>query len=257
MILLDHVAGASEPLSLAELTRRSGLPKSSVLGICSTLVTGGLMHRTSGGDYQLGRHIVTLAETFRLRSSVTTQFAEAWDRLGELPEETVVLSVLDGADVVYVVCRNGTSGVTFNYRIGMKLPASCTASGKALLASLPRQELDRALEAGPLRKLTAQSLGSVTKLRAELVATAARGYAVDDEETREGMCCIGVPVFDAPGVGAVAAVAVSMLKAEFGTRKRARVTRALVRFAETFSAELGGVPRAKRTPAALQPRKAT
>lgn len=238
--ILDAVSAADEPLTLAQVTVRLGLPKSSVLAICTTLADAGLLQRTAAGRYALGTRVVGLAHAYLAKSNLTAHFLDAWDALGALPEETVVLSVLEGTDVVYVACRNGSQGLTFNYRIGMRLPAACSASGKAMLSTLSDDELLRRFTDRPLAALTPRSVTDVATLRDELAAVRKRGYAIDDEEVREGMCCIGAPIFEEPRRPAAAAVAVSMLKAEFASPKRERAIATVTAFARDLSQRLGG-----------------
>lgn len=238
--IMAALADAPEPLSLAALTARVGLPKSSVLGLCSTLVEGGLLKRVPEGGYHLGVRIVDLAHAYLAKSDLTREFVQTWESLSAIPQETIVLAVLDASDVVYVACRNGAHGLALNYRIGMRLPATCTASGKALLATLPAKSVSALFRSGPLRQLTRRSLPDAKALLADLRLTRERGYAIDDEETREGMCCIGAPVFDAFRDHAVAAVAVSMLKAEFHAGGREKAAASVRQFAEVLSQRLGG-----------------
>jgi DNA-binding IclR family transcriptional regulator len=240
ILILDALAVAAEPLTLAALTSATRLPKSSVLGICTTLVHGGLVQRTSEGSYRLGLRIVDLAHAYLAQSDITAEFVNAWESLALLPEETVVLSVLDGTDVVYVACRNGQNGLSFSYRIGMRLPATCTASGKALLSTIAPDAVASLYATHPLERLTPQSRRDVAELQRDLAEARSLGYAIDDEETREGMSCIGAPVFDSPRGTAVAAVAISMLKAEFATPKRDRAVETLRTFADVLSRRLGG-----------------
>jgi DNA-binding IclR family transcriptional regulator len=240
VVILGALASAGEPVTLAALTTATKLPKSSVLGICTTLVHGGLVQRTTSGSYKLGVRVVDLAHAYLAQSDITAEFVNAWESLALLPEETVVLSVLDGTDVVYVACRNGTNGLSFNYRIGMRLPAACTASGKALLSTLPADSVSALYAGRPLEALTAHSVTGLDRLVRDLETARSLGYAIDDEETREGMSCIGAPVFDSPGGSAVAAVAISMLKAEFATPKRDRAIDTLRQFADVLSRRLGG-----------------
>src|ERR1700694_2166074 len=98
MDVLETLAAASEPLSLAALTARVGLPKSSVLGICTTLVHGGLLARRADGCFQLGVRLVDLAHAYLAKADVTAEFAAAFDALPPMPEETVVLAVRDATD---------------------------------------------------------------------------------------------------------------------------------------------------------------
>jgi DNA-binding IclR family transcriptional regulator len=239
--VLDAIAAASEPSSLAALTSMLGYPKSSLLGICNTLVSGGLLQRTKPGHFRLGSRIVGLAHAYLSKSNVTELFFETWDALDALRGETVVLSVLDGAEVVYVACRNGTQGLTFNYRIGMRLPASCSASGKAMLSTLPRQTVEELFSATALRQLTPHSLLTFDALSKELDTVRKRGFAIDDQEVREGMCCIGAPIFEMSGNVASAAIAMSLLSGEFKSKEKYdKAVEIVTRFADELSRRLGG-----------------
>jgi DNA-binding IclR family transcriptional regulator len=237
--ILRAVASARDAVTLAELTSLVPIPKSSALGICATLVRGGLLQR-SDGRYRLGAQVVTLANSYLIKSDATIEFAATWEALPVKPEETVVLSVLDESEVVYVACRGGTGPLTFNYRIGMRLPASCSASGKALLSTLPPHELERLFAGRPFPALTAQSVTSLAALLAELEATRRRGYALDIEEVRDGMCCVGVPVVDASGT-AVAALGITTLKVDFTPQHQAVMVERVRAIAQALSDRLCGV----------------
>lgn len=238
--LLDALAyAAKEPMSLSELTRHLDLPKSTVHGLCTSLVETGLVMRRENGTYRLGLHIMDLAHAFLARTDLTVEFVRLWDSLALLPEETIILSVLDGADVVYIACRNGSRPLGVNFRIGMRLPASCTASGKALLSSLSPERVDEVIGTAGLRSLTKKSILELDALQRQLAQARKRGYSIDDEETRDGMICFGAPVFDSSSGEAVAGVAVSMLKATLDQSQRALASQAVKQVAEALSKRLG------------------
>ncbi|MGI3785832.1 MAG: IclR family transcriptional regulator, partial [Janthinobacterium lividum] len=112
---------------------------------------------------------------------------------------TVVLAVLDGTDVVYVARHDGHQPVRYVNEIGTRNPAAVTALGRAMLASLPDDELERRLDGTrqlPVR--TSRSLRTVDQLRSDLNGVRARGYAIDDEQGVAGIRCFSVPV-GAPG----------------------------------------------------------
>jgi len=238
IFVLDALAASPAPLSLAALTARVGLAKSTVLGICSTLVHAGLLARRADGAYQLGVRLVDLAHAYLAKADVTSEFVASFESLPPMPEETVVLAVLDGRDVVYVACRNGSHGLSLNYRIGMRLPATCTASGKALLATMSDADVRESVGSS-LTSLTEQSIVSMPELLADLAGARERGYATDREETRAGMCCIGAPVFDASRRQAIAAVAISLVSVEFDSPKRNKTVARVKDLAAHLSTRLG------------------
>ena len=237
--LLDALASSPGAANLGSLAAQLALPKSTVHGLCATLVQTGLVTRFDDGSYRLGPHIMDLAHAFLQRTDLGAEFMRLGDSPEVLPEETLILSVLDGADVVYVGCRNGTRPLALNFRIGLRLPATCTASGKAMLSTLAPERIKALVDQAGLRTLTRKRISGMRALTKQLAQARASGYAVDDEETGEGMICFGAPVFDARGAEAVAGIGVSLLKASTTARQRAQAAEAVRRLAVQLSRCLG------------------
>ena len=237
--ILDTVAMAKGPMTLAEITQQLELPKSSVLALCTSLTLTGMLSRLDSGAYQLGTHLMDLSHAYLANIDLTKEFIGTWDALAMPPGEGIVLGVLDATDVVYVACRNSDSPLGVTYRIGMRLPANCTATGKALLSTLPDERVRALYHRTALEKLTPHSHVTMKALLKDLHATRLRGYAIDDEETREGMCCFGAPVFDSSGSYAIAAVAVSTLKRPGENGGKPPVIQAVLDFARALSKRLG------------------
>lgn len=208
--LLETVAGAGEPLSLSTLRRQLALPKSSTLSLCTSLVSTGLLRRSEEGTYHLGPRIVDLAHAYLRRTDLPSEFSQLWSETHPLSDESGVLAVLDGRDVIYIACRNGSRPHGLSFRVGMRLPANCTATGKTMLAALPTAQLNALYANSTLQGLTPRSRTRLDILSQDLAEVRQRGYGIDDEETLEGTYCVGVPITD--GGRAPAAVAVSFVK---------------------------------------------
>src|SRR4029077_4859179 len=99
-------AGGGEPMTLARLASELALPKSSVHGLCSTLVSFGYLRRQPDGMFLIGPRVLGLAEAFVSGTDVAQEFNALWSDRGGAPEETVVLSVLSGTEALYVGVRN-------------------------------------------------------------------------------------------------------------------------------------------------------
>lgn len=237
--VLDALAAARQPLTLAALVKALGLPKSTVHGLCATLAQANLVERLDNGSYQLGTRVMDLAHAYVARTDVAAEFQAILKTESPMPAESLVLSVLDGADIVYVGCRNGSRPFGFNFRIGMRLPANCTASGKAMLSSLPAERIIDLAVSRAFYALTRKSVTRPEPLLAQLRQVAAQGYAVDDEETRHGMVCIGAPIFGTASAEAVAAVAVSLPKSTLNADHEALAIRTVRRLAGAISHRLG------------------
>jgi hypothetical protein len=237
--LLDALSASRQPLSLADLSRALSMPRSSVHGLLATLVTLGLARRNEDAEFSLGPKALQWADAYTAQSDVLRAFGDRVDRSTELGTETVMLATLDGADVVYLACRQGSRPLAVNFRVGGRFPAACTSSGKAMLATLPDAEVSQRLGAGTLPRLTRYGMAGLPALLRQLDTARRQGWAVDDEETAEGMQCFGAPVIGARGPSAVAAVAVSVIKAGLTPRRRTELIDAIRLLARDVSIELG------------------
>ncbi|MCS7234446.1 MAG: IclR family transcriptional regulator [Armatimonadota bacterium] len=238
--ILEAVGNAVRPPTLGELARSLGIPKSTTHDLCATLVQERLLSRSADGRFRLGVRVLELYRAYDAASDLSAAFAEVCEELLPRHEETLVLSVLDGPEVVYVACRNGTQPIAVNYRIGLRLPAHCTATGKAILSALPEQQVRQLFACAELPRPTRRSVGSVDELVEELVRTRQRGYSVDDEETVEGMCCVGAPVYTRSGVSA--GVAFSTVKARLTPSRLEELARQVTGLARRLSERLGARP---------------
>lgn len=204
--VLDLLAEATEPPGISAIARALGLPKSSVANLCSVLVDEQLL-RMRGGGYVLGSRLARLGAAYLAGVDQVGLFLEACDAQPSSHRETAQLAQLgDGLDVVYLARRDGTEPVRLASTPGHALPATCTATGKAMLASLPADELARRLGgAGPLPRRTRHSIGSRRALVAELDAIRAEGVAYDRQEVIEGVVCVAVAMASPVGEPPIAA----------------------------------------------------
>lgn len=244
--LLDALAASRRPLSLADLARQVALPRSSVHGLLATLVELDLARRNGDAEFSLGPKALRWADAYGAQSDVLRAFDAQLDRLPQLVTETVMLATLESADVVYLACRPGSRPLAVNFRVGGRFPAAFTSSGKAMLASLGDPAVRERLGPAPLRRLTRHGPTSVAALLRQLDEVRRAGHAVDDEETAEGMQCFGAPVFGARGGDAIAAVAVSVIKAGLTARRRAELVDTIRRLARAISEELGAPAQSAR-----------
>ena len=239
LTLLDHLAQQREPMSLAQLTHELALPKSSVHGLCNTLMSFGYLRRQPDGAFLIGPRVMSLAEAFVSGIDVAREFNALWADAGAAPEETVVLSVLSGCDALYVAVRNSARPLGLAFNVGMRLPAYLSGSGRAMLAYRAPDELRELFAAGLNTHLTRKGPREIEALLKELALTAKRGYSIDDGAVREGVYSFGAPVFDASGEP-VAGVAVCINKALLGADRGDRHRDAILAVARTLSQRLGG-----------------
>jgi len=239
LALLERLAVAREPMSLARLAADLALPKSSVHGLCNTLVSFGYLRRQPDGAFLIGPRVMGLAEAFVSGTDVAQEFNALWADSGLAPEETVVLSVLTGGDALYVGVRNSARPLGLAFTVGMRLPAYLSGSGKAMLSLMAPDDVRQLYPGGLQTRLTRKGLRDVDALLKELALTRRRGYSIDDEAVREGVYSFGAAVLDASGE-AVAAVAVCINKAQLGSDRGARHRDAALDVARRLTQRLGG-----------------
>ncbi|WP_432839116.1 IclR family transcriptional regulator [Dactylosporangium sp. CA-092794] len=199
--ILEALATAG-PLTLAELTRRLDIPKSSLHGILRTMAARGWIAAEATGRFRLGLRALQVGAAYLDADDTVGLLAGILDELNARFGEATHLGRLDGADITYVAKRDSVHPLRLYSAIGRRLPAHATALGKALLAARTDAEVD-ALLPDPLPALTPHTITDRAALRAELAEIRARGYAVDREENTEGIVCVArtvgtrAPVTDA------------------------------------------------------------
>ena len=181
-------------LTLSELKRRTGLPKSTLHRLAGDLVALRLLERDEAG-YRLGGKLFELgmrASVERGLLEVATPFLED---VYERTHETVHLGVLEGTEVVYVAKIGGHRQASTPSRIGGRMPLYCTALGKALLAHSPASLLDEVVAQG-LERRTPRTITAAGLLRRQLGQVVETGVAYEYEESAPGLVCVAAAVLD-------------------------------------------------------------
>ena len=193
-ILAVLADGQGRPVSVSELARQLGLPKSSTANLCLALESERLVARVDAG-YLLGRRLVELGGAYLSTVDQIQEFYAACRRQPTISGLTARVAVLDGLDVLYLARFDGSQPIRLTANIGDRFPANCTATGKALMAAMSPAALDERLRGRrTLPGLTAKSVTDPAALRAELAETRTRGFALDDEETTPGVACLSIAV---------------------------------------------------------------
>jgi DNA-binding IclR family transcriptional regulator len=194
MVVLTSFTVEDHGVTLAELTRRTGLPKGTLHRVLADLVEVRLLDRTDEG-YRLSGQVFELG----MRASVERQLLEVatpfMEDLYERTHETVHLAVPEGQEVVYVAKIGGHRQVRSPSRIGGRMPLHCTAIGKALLASSPPQLLESVVAQGLARR-TPRTITAPGMLARQLASVVETGIAYEYEESAVGIVCAAAAVLD-------------------------------------------------------------
>jgi IclR family transcriptional regulator, KDG regulon repressor len=184
-------------LSLTHIAEQAGIHKSTVHRLLATLESRRFVCRDRAtGMYRLGFRFIEMASLV-LQDVDLRRWARPYlQQLGAECGETIDLAVLDGAHVIYLDVVESPQRVKIAAAVGQRLPASCTASGKAFMAYLPDDEVRNILDKG-LTKHTEHTLLSVGDLHEDLRRTRERGFAISEQEFEDDIHAIAAPILDA------------------------------------------------------------
>lgn len=249
MQVLEVLGKYPEGLSLADLSRELGAPKSSLFPIVHTLEAEGYVSRTGRGPYRLGLRTFEVGYAYLEHNDLFRSFNAVARHLVEETGETVQMAVLEGTEIVYVAKHEGVRPVRLVSAVGKRVPAHCTALGKALLATLPDGEVERRYGSDPLPAMTPRSITTRRGLLIDLAGVRRRGYAIDREESMEGIACVAAAVRDPRGQ--VAAVSISVPLFRLGEGGPASLAPLVTRAAAEMSRQVGWRPGRGPAPAPI------
>jgi len=237
MQILSAFDGDHADRGVSEIAQATGLHKATTHRIMKTLLNGGFLERTDDGTrYRLGIRVVELGLGALRGLDLRRAAFPYMQQLVERFDETCDLGVFDRGWVLYVEVVHSEHSLTIAARVGRRLPAHCTASGRVFLAFLPPEAVEPILN-GPLTACTGKTITSPARLREELEATRQRGYALDDEELEDGIRAAAAPIRNIDGE-VIAALSVVGPTNRIPPHRLREIVDALVETADTISAHV-------------------
>lgn len=206
MELLELLLAQRRPMSLQEISARSGYPKSTAHALLTTLREYRMIGQDPDGRYRLG---IRLYEYGCAVSAMwdARQLAHPYlEQLAQALGTGAYLAIRSGDHVLSIdsCAASSGAGLSVSVETGTPLPLHATAQGKLLLAAASEQELRRYCRQVGLQPYTRHSLTDPEALHSALAEIRARGYAVEDGEYRVGLRAVAAPVYDATGAPAYA-----------------------------------------------------
>lgn len=229
-------------LTLTEVAEGLSVSKSTAFSLLYTLTARGYV--AESGDrrsrrYRLGMSLAKLGDAAEQQSPLMSLAMPALQAVTDSTGLTARLVVLDGPFAVAVARVDAPGSVRFASYLGTREFPHCTSAGKALLAALPADRArSLAVEAG-LPARTPRTITDPDALARDLALTAARGFAIDDEEDCEGVFCVGSAVYDRAGQ-CVAAISGTGLKLHRPTWQIDEMGVAVREAADSLTSALGG-----------------
>jgi IclR family acetate operon transcriptional repressor len=236
--ILDFIVKNPGDVSVTEVADRFGMSVSNAYKYLVVLEEKGLVLRKRDKRYIPGYKLVEygslVLRRIDLRDIAHDHLVEVMKKSGE----TVHLILKDGFEGVYIDKVEGEHSLPMVSRVGMKIDLYSTASGKAILAFLPSEELEEYLKLVEMKPKTPNTITDPRMLKRELEKIRRRGYAVDNEENEIGIMCVGVPIFDHREYP-IAAMSISGAARKFTKEKIEEYANLLVEIAEKISKKLG------------------
>lgn len=195
--LLEILSSREEPVSLKEISERSGLHPSTAHRILNDLAVGRFVDRPMAGSYRLGMRLLELGNLVKARLSVRDAALLPMRELHRLIQQPVNLSVRQGDEIVYVErAYSERSGMQVVRAIGGRAPLHLTSVGKLFLAFDDPQRLRAYATRTGLPGHTQNSLTQLTVLERELSKARQYGIARDNEELELGVRCMAAGIYD-------------------------------------------------------------
>jgi DNA-binding IclR family transcriptional regulator len=240
--IMELLAFVRHGLTLPELSRRLELPKSSAHCLLVTLERRGYLHRNEQTNrYLFGRKLFGLANTALTGLKLREQAAPLLRALMRETRLTVHMAILEQGEAVLVEKIEPPGLMRLATWVGKRMDLHATAVGKALLAYLPDEDIERLIRDHGLPRYNDNTITSARKLKEEIARTRAAGHAVEDQEGEIGFRCIGAPVFDHTG-SVAAAISVAGTTAQITGENFASLVEVVKHTAAGLSGVLGYNP---------------
>jgi DNA-binding IclR family transcriptional regulator len=198
--VLGCVAELGGSVRLTDLALKARLDKGTTHRLSGKLVELGYLDRDAHGRMSIGLRVLNLAFAHLASLDIRTVAVPEMNALLAEFDCSISLCVLDGIETVYLErLRSKSLQPIVPVGIGARVPAFCTAGGKAIMAHLPPSAQDALLATIEFRIFTPRTLRDRAALLADLHATKRRGFAIADQEQLEGYRAVSAPVFDHAG----------------------------------------------------------
>jgi IclR family transcriptional regulator, acetate operon repressor len=200
MSLFELLAESPAGLTLSQLSRKLGIPKSTAHYLLHTLHTRGYVQRSPDGrHYSLGLRFADVARGDNAELSLRTLAIPYLRQIVARLDLTATLAVRRSAEAVLIArveSRHDEGGGAW---VGRHVDLHCTAQGKALIVNLSDEELSKLFAGRELARFTTKTICSLSALKAHLIEVRAKGFAVNDEEMVSGIRAVAAPVVDSMG----------------------------------------------------------
>jgi len=233
--LLEFLSVNEQETGITEISKKLHMGLSTVHRIITTLKSRGyVIQNQQTTKYRLGIKLFALGcavQSIKRLVEITKPYLR---QLSQVTNETANLAILEGKEVIYLDTIESPEILRTEIMAGTRTPAHCTALGKVLLAFISDGEFESLYKNDePLTSLTSNSIASLEELKKHLKKVKEQGYALDREEYKIGINCIGVPIFGRNE--AIAAISITGPASRFTLDKMEKVKDELITISKKIS----------------------
>ena len=239
LTILEVLSDYNDGLGITEISSFVNLHKSTVHRLLSTLIYKGYVVQDEESNkykitfklFELGSKKVHKLDLLKISRPHTKMLMESVN-------EVVHLIIREENDIVYIDKVEANNTISMASRIGKRNPMYCTATGKAILAFLPEDEILKVWNSSKVVKLTKNTNTDFILFKKELQTIRENGYAIDDEENEIGVKCVGAPIFNMSGE-VVAAISVTGPVTRITDDKIDFISNEVMQYTNLISKEMG------------------
>ena len=195
--IIELLSKKGTPLTLTEISKALGIPKTSAFDIIYTLLEKNILEYESEKfkTLQIGLKQFEITLLALGKTDLHRVARPYLDQLLEKTGETIHLAVENNGAVVYLDKAEGASAVRFAAELGTRRPIYCTGLGKSILAAHTDAKVREIVKRNRLTPITENTITNYNELLEELEATRERGYAIDNQECVKDIFCVAAPIY--------------------------------------------------------------
>jgi IclR family acetate operon transcriptional repressor len=239
--IIGTLAEDDEGYRLSDLAVRTGLSTSTAHRLLTTLEKCRFVQfdRTES-KWHVGAKSFAVGATFTRRRNFVAQAIPYLRRLRDLTRETANLAVVDDESIIVLTRVESRAIMRSLTKVGGRVAIVASGVGKAVLANYADEDVSAIIRRHGMPRLTEKSIVRASDLFRELAAIRRQGYAVDDEEARMGLRCVGAVVFN-DCREPLAAISVSGMTSRVTEERLRELGKAVREVASELTAAIGGV----------------
>ena len=237
--ILQMIADSTQPPTIPELVKASGLPRPTLYRLLKALAAEDLVHARHNKTFAVGTRLIQLAGRALEQNDLVRIAEPELDRLCELTEETVHLAIRSGNSVVYIMNRESPKAVRIASNVGGNLPLHSSAIGKSILANLPEDQREEIIDSLEMKQYTKFTSTDKDQLRMDLVGIRENMFATSHQETQLEVQCFASSIFDQQGMP-VAGIGVSVPIYRISDRPQTSYVKPLLACCGRITRQLGG-----------------